>query len=366
MRFEKKWSDFIKKNPLVIAIGLGLWAILTALIYAIAGFFVGFASSYGESYQKNKFGVVCASVFFLLVFIVLLWHPWHQKKSVSKPTTTNVVTSKKQQPLSNEEVKVPVATQPAMPIKAEASGLLNGTLVILDPGHGGKTQWAGVVDPGSNWQFSGQTYYEAAYTYRLAKEVGDLILQNGGDIAYTAWSPTMELSTMASQAMPLPTAPLLPDGSELSNNGVGLNARADAANALYQSQKDNYKLFTFVSLHIDSMGEGWDGLHVCYDRRASEVPRLAELVSEAIQDGRYGRRYKGVAKETLEARGLAVLNSSHNPLKQRILVECGIPGDPNDSWRLRDEASRRKMLGKVVLDPLIQLKEENDKKGGGE
>jgi N-acetylmuramoyl-L-alanine amidase len=298
---------------------------------------------------------------------MLLWHPWQKQKSVSKPTTTTVITtSKKQQTLSNEEVKVPDVTQPAMPIKAEVSGLLKGTLVILDPGHGGKTQWAGVVDPGAPWQFGGQTCYEAAYTYRLAKELGDLILQNGGDVAYTAWSPTMEVSTPPSQAMPLPKVPLLPDGSELANNGVGLNARADAANNLYQSQKDNYKLFTFISLHIDSMGEGWDGLHVCYDRRASEIPRLAELVSEAIQNGRYSRRYKGVAKETLEARGLAVLNSSHNPLKQRILLECGIPGDPNDSWRLRDEASRRKMLGRVVLDPLIQLKEENDKKGGGE
>jgi N-acetylmuramoyl-L-alanine amidase len=362
MRLETRWSNFTKKNPLVVACGLGLWAIIMAFIYAIGGFFVGFATSYSESYEKNKFGVVCASILFLFLSIMLLWHPWQKQKSVSKPTTTKV-TSKKQQPLSNQEVKVPEATQPTMPIKAEASGLLDGTLVILDPGHGGKTQWAGVVDPGSQWQFGGQTYYEAAYTYRLAKEIGDLILQNGGDVAYTAWSPTMEISTLASQAMPLPTVPLLPDGSELSNNGTGLNARADAANNLYQSQKDNYKLFTFVSLHIDSMGEGWDGLHVCYDRRANKIPRLAELVSEAIADGRYSRRYKGVTKETLEARGLAVLNSSHNPLKQRILLECGIPGDPNDSWRLRDEASRRKMLGKVVLDPLIQLKDETDKKG---
>ncbi|MFA6963299.1 MAG: N-acetylmuramoyl-L-alanine amidase [Patescibacteria group bacterium] len=348
---------------IILGIILGIWIVLSSIVmgvyYALEYAWRKLSEVQGQWNKAVSLGAYLAPI--LIVLALVLWWPQKKVHRVT-PSPRSAPTAKAPiQAPTPDQVIIPDVPQPNMPIKSTGSGSLSNVLVILDPGHGGNTPWDG-VDPGCYWQFNGQEYYEAAYTYRMAKELGDMVRAEGGDVAYTAWSPTMEVSTSPRVAMPLPVTPLLPNGVKLTNNGTGLTARADAANALYQAHKAKYRGVFFLSLHIDSMGEGWDGLHVCYDRHASEMPRLAELISQGINEGRYGRRYKGVAKEIVEARGLAVLNRNHNPLKHRVLIELGIPGDPNDSWRLRNEGNRRKMLEKVALRPLLQLAEEVKKR----
>lgn len=258
-------------------------------------------------------------------------------------------------------VKVPKVPQPKMPIRAKARGPLTGVLIILDPGHGGVTKWQ-TADPGCSWTFKGQTLREAAYTYRMAKEVAEMALALGADVAYTSWSPTMNVSAPASVAMPLPVSPRLPSGSILVNDIAGLKARVIASNSVFQKNKSAHKLVLFVSLHVDSQGAGQRGLHVCYDKHADSTPRLATLMSRAISNYSYGWHKGNKPMATIKPQGILVINGKYNVLRHRVLLEAGIPGDDGDSWRLRNEANRRLMLKRVVISPAVQLAKEQ--KGG--
>jgi hypothetical protein len=157
--------------------------------------------------------------------------------------------------------------------------------------------------------------------------------------------------------MPLPLKPLLPNGSVLVNDATGLRQRVTASNSLYRANAGKYRLIVFISLHIDAEGPGQSGLHVCYDE-GSTAPRLAELMERSIIDYQYGWRNGGQPMPTIKPQRLYVLNGKYNVLKHRVLLECGIPGDSGDSWRLRSEPHRRAMLERVVVKPLIQLAKE--------
>lgn len=368
-KFLRKWNAFGRRHPLVLSFLQGLWMVLLAILAGVVGFIVGFGRIYGENYRANKFGVAVASLFLLLVLGLLMWHPWHQHKPASKTgiIVSHVPTTHKKgswRAPSSGPVVIPNIPQPVMPLRAIANGKLSGLLCVLDPGHGGATPWG--VDPGCQWQFQGEILYEAAYTYPLACEAADKVRALGAEVIFTAWSPTMEITADPQVAMPLPIAPQLPDGSFLQNEGVGLRQRADVAGWALREFYSQYKAIVFLSFHIDAMGAGWKGLHVCYSSDANSVPRMAELVGQAIQDGKYSRRHNGVIKSVVECRSLGVLRVSNNPLRQRILIETGIPGNDNDSWRLRNPASRSKMLDKVVIDSLKKYMAENPWEGGGQ
>ncbi len=316
-----------------------------------------FREEYLDVYRESPVHTVVASVLLALLLCWVTWLPFrHARETVTQPKTATKAVTAKVGPKG--EVKIPDVPMPKMPLKATASGPLDGVLVILDPGHGGRTQW-GSPDPGCEWQFRGEDYRESAYTFRMAKELGNLIRAQGGDVAYTAWSPAMEVMTGPRDPMPLPVKARLADGRVLSNGTAGLVARTEIANWLYRAYRGSYRLILFISLHIDSMGEGWSGLHACHDRHADDTPELAKLIAQAIDDGHYTRQYRGVKKEALDSRGILVINGHYNVLHQRVLVELGIPGDKDDSWRLRNPESRQTMLERVVLRPLIRLAKEH-------
>lgn len=336
-------------------------AIEAVIVAAVEGW-VRFRGEYLETYQKYRGYTVVASVLLALLGGWLIVRSFRQPALLAKPEVVSEQTRAKGKAPAKGKVsgkaqaKIPAVPMPRLPLSPTAPGRLKGVLVILDPGHGGNTRW-GTPDPGCEWKFKGEDFREAAYTFRMAKELGDLIRRQGGSVAYTAWSPAMEVVTGPRDPMPLPVRTLLADGRKLPNESEGLVDRAEVSNWFFRSNGTSYRLVTFISLHIDSMGKDWSGLHVCYDRHTKSVPRLAELIAQAIEDGRYTRQHRGVKKEALDARGILVINGGYNNLRQRVLVELGIPGDKDDSWRLRNPASRQKMLEKVIVRPLIQLAE---------
>lgn len=337
----------------VLVVARCIWEALGAGIKAASR---KFREEYLDVYRESPVHTVVASVLLALLLCWLVPLPFRHPGQMAKPEAPKPRV-KGPTAVIGGEVKIPDVEMPKMPLRATASGPLDGMMVILDPGHGGETQW-GSPDPGCEWQFQGEDYRESAYTFRMAKELGELIRQQGGDVAYTAWSPAMEVMTGPRDPMPLPVKALLADGRVLTNGTAGLKARTEVTNWLYRTYQ-GYRLVVFISLHIDSMGKGWSGLHVCHDRHAKDTPEVARLIAQAIEDGHYTRQYRGVKKEALDSRGILVINGQYNILHQRALVELGIPGDKDDSWRLRNPESRQTMLERVVVKPLIRLAQEH-------
>ncbi|MCX6808418.1 MAG: N-acetylmuramoyl-L-alanine amidase [Candidatus Berkelbacteria bacterium] len=355
----------------VIGLAVGIW-------YLLLSPFVGILSAGKYFYLKARrviekmdvpavIGVVLAP--FLIAFIVLylIQHrPPMVRHRIVKPPVLAKVPAKTFPPVTAtiETPVIPDLPQPKMPLLAAKSGDLDGVLLVLDPGHGGKaarTEFG--VDTGCVWQSRGQDFFEAAYTYREAKEVADLVRARGCDIIYTAWSPSMEVETPASLSMPLPQNPRLPSGASLGNGSAGLSARAAVATNALATYGKKYRLIVFVSLHIDAMAsDGWQGIHVTYDGHAGVEPRYTELVAQAISDGHYARTYNGANPVAASAERYMVINGAYNGLRQRVLLETGIPGNDTDSWRLRNPESRRKMLQAVVVEPLVKLALEKEGK----
>lgn len=369
---RKSLSEIVSEGLrfFVASIVRGLWIIWAIIASMMIGAFGGGWEELKFEWEKSRSGVISAIL--IAIAIIAFWpHNEVRETSTHKPTAIRQGSEQKapetisrptaDAPTEQAQIVVPSIPQPKMPIVSKVKGPLNGVLVIIDPGHGGMTRWQ-TPDPGCFWMFKSQELRESAYTYRMAKEVTDSVLLSGGDVVYTAWSPTMNVVTAPSSAMPLPIKALLPDGAVLVNGATGLNQRVVASNRLYRATEGKYKLVVFISLHVDAEGPGQSGLHVCYDRH-STPPRLAELMERSIINYQYGWRNGGQPMSTLKPQELYVLNGKYNVLMHRVLLECGIPGNPRDSWRLRSEPHRRAMLERVVVEPLLQLAKEQ--KGGG-
>lgn len=248
-------------------------------------------------------------------------------------------------------------------------GKLSGSLTVIDAGHGGD-------DPGCCWIFRGKHCMEAAYTYKMAAELGTFIRQIGGAVAFTVSSKNMSRATSTKDALPKPTDAISWTGNRVHASKIDRLRRTALNNKLLVKYHTRYKLFSFVSLHIDAMGQPiWKGLHVCYDKhRQSGAPRLAKLMANAVENNGYQRMKricitkitKGKFKivkvwcevRPLDSRRLDVLNGKNNCLKHRVLLECGIPNNDSDSWRLRSAIARQRMLKRCVIQPLINLMSE--------
>lgn len=237
---------------------------------------------------------------------------------------------------------------PAMPLKPLKKGTLSGLVVVIDPGHGG-------ADPGCHWtevfKWKGKsktvTFYEAGYTYRVAWELAWKLRANGATVYLTTYSQVMKSKTSPQQPLPLPRdARYTTTGKGVIARSVGLKPRTSLAASVWGKWRKSRKI-AFISIHVDSMPEGWQGAHVCVDARSTSEPKLAGSIASQLERRHMERRHNGKRFEAVDERRLYIINGSKNPIPERVLIELATPRNDNDSWRLRNPDSRSQLSSAI-------------------
>lgn len=242
---------------------------------------------------------------------------------------------------------------PQMPLAPTGHGALDGVVVVLDPGHG-------ATDPGCHFTLKqgnmAQEYWEAAYTYAAALDLGAMIRAEGGKVYLTCWSDTAAAfkAPNAQTPRPLPRDAVFTDDGSPAVTGAngGLRHRAEYCSSIYQ-RLGQPEHFYFLSLHIDAMGSGnWAGSHVCLDKN-QENPGLAYTLESRIKQYGCPRTLDEVPQALIAHQGLGVLRTNEAP--QAALLEMCLPSNSKDSWRIRNDANRERYLKGVPLAALIDM-----------
>jgi len=249
------------------------------------------------------------------------------------------------------KISVLLAPPPAAPARP-----LAGTLVILDPGHGGE-------DPGATLTLGGDTVSEASLTYRTARELAAGLRAQGADVRFTVRSAALDDRRGPADAPPpLPTDAVLvatdrPLTARIRRSPRQLWGRAELAHALWDRRAPSRlpdRGVYFISVHYDSSQK--DNVHgalVWVDTRVPGVPPLAQNLAQSFRAQGWSRPESfrgrvGVAGDTL-----GVLNPRFNPVPQRVLLEMATLSNPDDLRHAEDPAWRLQMA-QVVTQAVVE------------
>ena len=246
------------------------------------------------------------------------------------------------------------------PLSEETNLPLEGLIVIIDSGHGGK-------DPGAESLGSSPKLCESSINwditirlYEKVKSLGGmpfLTVQNSETGAVDNGFPPCDAyksMTFADQK-----------GGSVYNHGAGLFRRLKFSNdALsYFSDKD-YRVI-FVSIHVDSMqskrGRRAEGAHVMYSRSQSSnelADALAESFSESPDlrrtlDGKLFEPLHKTARDIVILRGITEGKKNNhgqdiNKIKNRVVVETGNLANAHDCKRLTDPLYREELALRIL------------------
>ena len=239
---------------------------------------------------------------------------------------------------------------------------LAGTLVILDPGHGGE-------DPGATLKLGPDTITEAALTYRTSRELADALRAQGADVQYTVRSTALDARlTPDSAPPPQPTDAVLvatdkPLTARIRRSPRQLWQRAEFAHAMWDRRAASRipdRGVYFISVHYDdSHADTVHGGLVWVDQRVPIIPPLAQNMARALQAQGWSRPetfrgQRGIAGDTL-----GVLNPGYNPVPERVLLEVATLSNPDDLRRAQDPAWRRGMaqaIAQAVVETHRQMR----------
>ncbi|MDQ2686638.1 MAG: N-acetylmuramoyl-L-alanine amidase [Armatimonadota bacterium] len=244
-----------------------------------------------------------------------------------------------------------LATLIAPPPPAAQARPLAGTLVILDPGHGGE-------DPGASLNFGPVTVNEAALTYRTSRELAAALRVQGADVRYTVRSAALDARLSPDNAPPpMPTDAVLvatdkPLTARIRRSPRQLWQRAEFAHVQWDRRAASRfpdRGVYFISVHYDdSRTDTVHGALVWVDKRAPVIPPLALNLAQALQAQDWSRPesfrgHKGIAGDTL-----GVLNPRFNPIPERVLLEVATLSNADDLSRAEDPAWRRSMVQAIT------------------
>jgi len=221
------------------------------------------------------------------------------------------------------------------------------------------------------------TFYEASYNYRLAWQMAELIRYHGGNVWLTAVSQVMSTeSDNAQTPLPKPTdAIYVVDGRRVS--AQNLSPRTEIIRRVLDDYQYHWEIrgVIFISLHINS-ATGRDGEKKDNARGSFvvvedplEVPRLAHNLADSLDSAGYLRLVKNRRGQWRQVNNIVeqrcrlwVLSGTHNRLRQRVLIELAEPGASGDSWRMRNQSSRRKLLETVIIPALEKYLKDTPKR----
>ena len=252
----------------------------------------------------------------------------------------------------------------ATPQKKSNPKPLNGLVVILDPGHGGK-------DSGANGSFGdGVAVAEDSHCYDTALRVERLARSQGAAVYLTVRNPKQPNPINNDPSEPLPSdgnSLFTLNGQQVKAGNEGILTRMRYANKILAEHPSHRVVF--IALHFDETGDKtMQGAHLITPRQDS-TPKLAEFLADSFrQAGRIrtkdGEEWFPILHSGDKSHGIRHLmvlrgqsdpfHKEYNHVSQKVLLEMGNFNNPADVWRIRDPKVRDN-YAQAVLAALLKV-----------
>lgn len=227
---------------------------------------------------------------------------------------------------------------------SRAARVLQGTVVVLDPGHGGG-------DPGASR--AGVT--EATLSYRMAATLAEVLKPLGAEVRFTARSAALRRRPVFGKPEPpllAPTDATLPSGQRINAGREVpeyLHARAAVAAKAWKQRRPHV---VFMALHFDvSADPGDHGGFAMWDIRENHACSLAcELTRRFGEAGLSGNR-----RPQPRPNDLGVLNPEFNPVRQKTLVELATISSASDRAKALDPKWRWR-VARILAASIVACK----------
>ncbi len=227
--------------------------------------------------------------------------------------------------------------------QSKARGSLYGTVLILDPGHGG-------TDPGASRGFNGQRVTENEYVYDVTRRVERLARAKDGIVFITLRHDegTRDGSPQEIFADNR-TERFSHDGSVAVAGTSGLRKRQLYGNAMVRKYP-RHRL-AWLSIHFDVVGtrKDVDGVRIIHAPNPGSLSLANRLAQSFDQAGRM-RAHGPVARNgdpRYGLRNLYILNGG-NRAPAKVLVELGNFNNDVDLWRIRDPKVREAYARAII------------------
>lgn len=225
--------------------------------------------------------------------------------------------------------------------QAQKRGSLYGTVVVLDPGHGG-------VDPGSSGISDDMRVVEDEYTYDIALRVARMVRQRQGLVFTTIkdrtglrdWPANRVFSDARTERFAL-------DNSVVRAGTAGLNKRLAYGNQISRRYPRHRQVW--ISIHFDVVGRirSIAGVRIIApDIELSIAKALAKSFDNA-QRLRSDNPVVANGDKDFGLRRLYVLTAA-NSIRQRVLIELGNFNNSVDVWRIRSFEVREAYARAIV------------------
>lgn len=204
---------------------------------------------------------------------------------------------------------------------SQPSTLLEGKIIVLDPGHGGVDGGA-VGKDGTN---------EKEITLHVAKQLRQYLEQAGAVVYLTRESDV--------------------DLAEKGTRGLSKRKSEDIRNRLQFIHEKDADLF--LSIHLNSLvSSKWSGAQTFYYNRFSENESIATFIQDALI-----RHLKNTTRTPLEINYMYLLKHAEIP---GALVELGFLSNDRELQLLKTKSYQQKLAASIYKGILYYMKDQTE------